>query len=83
MILQCMNNYKIEYLVPELPIHEIQSVVLSMMFLLTAGGTALTSMVLLNLSIAGGDNQSDLVAIFVVETIGAIGMIICYVSYSV
>lgn len=54
-----------------------------MMFLLTAGGTALTSMVLLNSYIASGNNQGDLVAIFVVETIGAIGMIICYVSYSV
>lgn len=61
----------------------MQSVVLSMMFLLTAGGTALTSMVLLNSYIASGNNQGDLVAIFVVETIGAIGMIICYVSYPV
>ena len=66
---------------PEL---SIQSVVLSIIFLLTAGGTALTSMVLLNIfvSSAASSNLTDFIAIFVVESIGALGMIICYVRLS-
>ena len=58
----------------------IQSIILSIIFLLSAGGTAFTSMVLLNTFVVSKSAQNDLIAIFVVETIGSFGMIVCYVS---